>query len=483
MPSAASPTDAPTKAQMDAAAGGWVQVADLLDPHTGVWPAVDATNGPLKVNSAITNVAPSFTGLTYHPWNSTPNKFCKQSQNWVSAPAVTGLTAGDTCVNVTTNRTTNYYGTGVGAPGPIDTWFSADTTKIIVKYWVTTTYANNLGISTPNHEVLLFAEHEGQMKSIEGKPGTPEPAVWAHAQGGGNQYFYKSWEFSRSNRKKFRLMLSAGCQFAGIYVDTGAKVLPGQNKPVLISGDTDSWAEPVSNVWSSVGGNGGSAGITWPSGCSLLLSNAIVQLAIHTGFATMPNGHGGTGYSNPGPGTGNTEDFSGVGSCPFMATNRVNFWSDTYGPTSPKNRYSIVFVAGGYNDGGTLSTATQKALALKGFDKYIAKVSGSPTVANGGLPIIVRGIQVKTITQGATYDLSNTGIKQACTDRSGNVIGFIDDMYDYNYVDIKASNLGPDGLHPTVEGGNQIGKRDAEKIALMWLPRSYINNTLAAIVA
>lgn len=465
-PPSTNPAAPATKAEISAAAGGSVTMGELFQPHTGVWPAVDATNGPLKVNSAITNTAPSFTGMTFVPWNKV-GAFNKQSQLWAAVPTSNGPTANQCCQNSTTNRGNNYASTGLKFPAPIDTWFIADTAKIIVQYWVTTTHAANQGVSTPNHEVHLFAEHDSQMKSI-----TQMPAVWPHASGGGNQMFYKSYEFSQALRKGFRLMLSAGCWLAGIWVDTGAKVNAGPNKPILFAGHGDSWAEPVGNVWASVGGNGSQAGVTWPTGCSLLMSNTIIQLCIATGMAGMPENQGGTGWFNQGPSGEPNVDLAGiVNFTPFCSTSQVDYWSFTYGPESSVNRYSIPFIGGGYNDGAGYSTATYKAQVLKGLNKFVAK--------DPSAPIIVQGIQCKSITPGGGYDLANTGIKQACADVP-NVIGFIDDIADYAYVDMWSADLGPDGLHPTVKGGNNIGQNRAKKMAAMKIPRSRVLAAMAA---
>jgi hypothetical protein len=130
-------------------------------------------------------------------------------------------------------------------------------------------------------------------------------------------------------------------------------------------------------------------------------------------------------------------------------------------------------VAGGYNDGSGNTTATIKALAIKGYNKFVAK--------QADIPIVVRGVQCKSIAPGGGYDLANTGIKQACAEVP-NVLAFLDDIAAYNYVDIWSADIGPDGLHPTVKGGDNIGRGDAKRLAGVLLPRSYVQKTMNVVV-
>ena len=245
VPTAVAGSEPSTKAQTDAGAGGTITLGETYDPMTGVWPAVDATNGPLTADAGPTNTAPSFTGLTLYAWSS--GVFNTQSQNWLAVPASNGPAANQCCANVTTNRG-QYGSSGIGFSSHSDFGFSADTAKVILAYWVNT--ATLSGVSTPNHETQVFVEHEGRMKGIRSMP-----AVWAHASGGGNQMFYRVLTFKEARRRRFRVMMSANCWLAGVYVDTDANIQKSKNLPFWMSFG-DSWAEPNNNVYASVGGNG-----------------------------------------------------------------------------------------------------------------------------------------------------------------------------------------------------------------------------------
>lgn len=459
-PSSAS-TDNASRGYVDAIGGGTVPLGDLYRPMLGVWPAVDPTNGPLTADAGITGTTPSFTGLTLWSWNS--GKFNTQSQNWVTVPAANGPATNQCCQNTTTNRGNDYAGTGLGFPCHSDFSFVADSTKVIVAYWQTKTFAAALGVSTSYHEVQIFAEHEGQMKGVR-----DAPAIWPDSSGG-NQMYYRVLTFKEARRREFRVMMSAGCWLAGVYVDQAAVITKAPNRPVLAACFGDSWAEGTGNVFSSIGGNGSVAGVTWPTGCSLLYSNTALQWAIATGFAVIIMHQGGTGYIVQNGGSTGVDDATGLGFTVFGSENSTNFLWTTFGTRKP-----IVGFFGGKNDGAQ-TTADYKARALKVWGKQIAK---DPTV-----PILVQGIQSKQTSAGDGTDLANTGLKQAVADPSmtSNVIGFIDDLADSNYYDIGSTNdIGPDGLHPTVKGGNHIGVNRAKRSATFMIPRSRVAAMLTA---
>jgi hypothetical protein len=462
-PSASTSVGLPTKAQMDAGAGGPVTLGELYKPMTGVWPAVDSVNGPLTADAGITNTAPSFTGLTYFAWNATnysgKSYFNQQSQNWVAVPSSNGPAANQCCQNTTTNRG-NYGSTGIGFPSHTDFSFSADTAKVIIVYWQCLTSMS--GVSTSYHENQIFVEYEGQMKAIR-----EFPASWPGGSGGGT-LFYRVLTFSKAKRRRFRVWLSSNCWFAGIYVDTAANVQPSHNLPLVMSFG-DSWAEPDGNVFASVGGNGSVAGVTWPSSCSLLYSNVDLQFALATGFAVALCHHGGTGWVVNNGGISATA--SGTGFSPFLSNSQ---WGYSYGIWGSK--YPIVFVAGGWNDGTSSVSApvltNYQAVVQAGFNRVIA--------SDPLMPILAAGIQDKSVVSGDGRDLSNQGIAAACA-ATPQCIGFIDQLHNWPLATgIDASDIGPDGLHPTLKGGDEIGANYAKKAAQFTIPRYRLNQMLTA---
>lgn len=457
MPAAVNPSEAPTKAQMEAAAGGNIALGDLYRSMTAVWPAVDAVNGPLTSDPGLASTAPSLTGMTLYPWNS--GRFNTQSQSWSAVPVGNGPTLNQCCQNTTTPRSTNYAGTNLGFPCHTDFSFVADTAKVIVAYYQTTTGMAALGVATSNHEVQVFAEHEGRMKGIR-----EMPATWPNGSTS-NQMFYRVLTFSEARRREFRVMLSVGCWLAGVYIDTGGFIYKAPNRPVLMGCFGDSWAEGAGNVWSSVGGNGSVYGVTWPTGCSLLYSNTAIQYAIATGFAVIIGHQGGTGYFNAN-GSGLAATSTAMGFTPFASQGQVdNFWT-TWG-----TKFPMAGVFGGYNDGtlgGTPYNTTYQTQATAAYNRLFAK---DPT-----MPVLVEGIQCKAVTVGDFRDLSNQGLAAAVAalKAAGKTMYFIDNIIDRNYVDIWTADIGPDGLHPTVKGGDNIGQIRAKESATFLVPRSRV---------
>jgi len=452
VPTAVGSAEPTPKAQSDAAAGGYITLGETYDPMTGVWPAVDATNGPLTADAGATATAPSFTGLTLYSWNS--GVFNLQSQNWVAVPTVNGPAANQCCANVTTNRG-NYGSSGIGFSSHSDFGFSADTATVILAYWVNTATLN--GVSTSIHETQLFAEHEGKMKGIRSMP-----AFWN--SGGGNQMFYRVFTFKEARRRRFRVMMSANCWLAGVYVDTAANIQKTKNLPFWLSFG-DSWAEPNNNVFASVGGNGAVAGTTWPNTCSLLYSSTDVQFAIATGHAIAQCHHGGTGWVVNNGGVNATTDTPGFS--PFLSISQWNFSWNLWGAKKP-----MVFVAGGWND-GTTSAGVYQATVQAGFNR----VTASDPLA----PIMAAGIQDKAIVAGDGRDLSNTAIGLAVA-ATPQAIGFIDQSRNWPIASgIPAADIGPDGLHPTVKGGDEIGQNYAKQAARFQISRTrYLQMTTAA---
>ena len=465
-PTPTAPTDIANKSYVDNNAGGTVTLGELYQPLRGTWPAVDATNGPLTADAGITSTAPSFTGLTLYPWNS--GKFNTQSQNWSAVPSSNGPTTNQVCQNTTTNRGNNYASTGLGFPCHSDFSFVADAATVIIAYWQTTTFPAALGTSSSYHEVQIFAEHEGVMKGIR-----DAPAVWPNGSGG-NQMYYRVITFKQARRREFRVMLSAGCWFAGVYIDTGAQISKAPNRPILMGCFGDSWAEPVGNVFNSLGGNGSQAGVTWPTGCSQLYSNSALQYAIATGFAVAIGNQGGTGWIVTNGSNLSATDPAVVGFTSFASQNQVDYFWNTWGAKNP-----MAFVGGGWNDGTSYSTATYQAAVDAGLRRLLAK--------NSAMPILVEGIQNKSITVGDGRDLANTGIANAVAalkTAGYNMCGFVnnlgDSLFSGQYVDLWTADIGPDGLHPTVKGGDFIGTNRAKASARFTVPRSFVNTTLAS---
>jgi hypothetical protein len=462
-PPGVNPSDTVTKSQLDAAAGGNPTLDELAEPMDGVWPAVDATNGPLTADAGITNTTPSFTGLTLWSWNS--GRFNTQSQNWVAVPSSNGPTTNQCCANVTTSRG-SFGSTGIGYPCLSDFWFTADTTKIIVAYWQYTGYAAGTGVTTSHHEVDIFAEHEGHMKGIRSTP-----AIWPHGSGG-NQMFYRVVTFKEARRRDFRIILSAGCWLAGVYVDSAADIQKASNRPVLLGAFGDSWGEGAGNVWNSFGGNGSVYGVTWPTGASALRSNTAVQYAIATGFAVINMHQGATGpFANN---SGISFTATGTGFSPFCSTSQVDFFWTTFG-----SRYPCAGIFGGWNDGTLPGTPYLTNMQTR----YTAMIQNLLN-KDPDIPVMTEGIQCKSIVAGDARDLSDQGMKAAVdafrAAGKTNIMPFISNITDRNRVDIGAADLGPDGLHPTVKGGDHIGRNRAKKSATYQISRARVTQILSA---
>jgi hypothetical protein len=433
---------------------GAITIGELTHPMDSVWPAVDATNGPLTADAGAVGTAPSFSGLTYYSWDS--GKFNSQSQNWLPVPASLGPgTNTEACYNKATPRAEYFATPGITQPAHIDFGFIADTAKIILVY-------RHFGNYTPGsyHETHIFAEHDGRLKQIRSAPEA--------FSGSGNKVFYRTVTFKEARRREFRFWLTSNLWLMGVYIDNTASIEKSPNRP-LVAFPGDSWRDGAGNVF-NLGGNGGAAGVTWPSSCSLLLSCDPMNFLLHTGFAGILCGQGGTGYFNANNGSTSVgPDETAAGSTPFLSSGQVNHLWDTWGSRKP-----IVFVAGGWNDGslgGTPYLNTYQTRAGYAYDKLIAK--------NSKVPIIVAGIQPKSIVTGDARDLSNQGLQAAVAARPNNCIGFIDQLTRWNSTQI-APKVGPDGLHPTVYGGHDIGYFYAQKAAKFKVSRAWINDQLTA---
>lgn len=455
MPPAVNPTDAMTKAQGDAGAGGYITLGETYRPMRGTWPPVDATNGPLTADAGLTNVAPSFTGMTLYPWNS--GKFNVQSQNWVAVPASNGPATNQCCANVTTNLGT-YGSTGIGYSSHTDFGFIADTVKVVVAYWVSNSAMP--GVNTSQHEVQIFAD-DGQMKGIRSAP-----ALWAGGSGGGNQLFYRVVSFSQAHRRRFRVWMSSNCWLAGVYVDSDADIKKAPNLPFCLDFG-DSWEAPSGNVFSSVGGNGSIAGVTYPGSASLLYSNAGLQWALSTGWAVALCNQPATGWVvNNASGISATTNSPGFTS--FLSISQWLYSFNLWGSHKP-----LVRVNGMWNDGDTPVSApiltNYQAVVQAGFKRV--------TDSDSETPILVAGCQQKSITPGAGRDLCNSGIAAACA-ATPQVIGFINQINNWS-GDIPAKNIGPDGLHKTMCGAEEVGDNYARQSAPFQILRTRLNQMTA----
>jgi hypothetical protein len=465
IPPGTASNEVTTVGELNALAGGFVTLDSLAEDMLGVWPAADAVNGPLLVDSAITNSAPSFTGLSLVPWNS--GRFNTQSENWLAVPASNGPTLNQACQNTTTPRG-NYGATGIGFPCHTVTTFVVDTAKIIVAYWVCNT--SMVGVTTPHHEVALFAEHEGKMKGLR-----EAPAVWPHGSGGGNQIFYKSFTLEEAREREFELWLSSNCWFIGVYIDTGADIQKAPNRPLLISAHGDSWGEGDGNVFSAFGGNGSEAGVGFLN-CSLLYSNTALMYRMATRFATIISHQGGTGpFANNG---GISFTSTSTGFSPFGSTSQVNFMWNTFGGGSGNDRNPCAGIFGGWND-GTTSGAPYLSLAQTRYTDIINNFLNK----NPSMPILTEGIQCKSIGVGDARDLSNQGMLAAVNAFRAagkiNVLPYINNILDRNYVDIATSYFGPDTIHERIRGAQHTGINRHKKSANYKIPSTWVNQTLA----
>lgn len=460
-----SSSDVPTSGAMTAAAGGKVTLGSLMKPIKDVWPVPDGTNGPLLTDPGQTITAPSTTGMTYYRWDS--GKFNTQSQNWVAVPSSNGPAADAACQNVTTDRGDNYGSTGIGFPCISDFWFTAATTKMYLQYWGNP-YTS--GVNTSHHEVDIFVEHNGQLKSVRSMP-----AVYATGQAT-NQIFYRVVTFKEARSREFRIGMSANCWFMGVWIDTGANIFKGPNKPLLAL-HGNSWGEGGGNVFSTFGGNGGSAGVTWPTGCSLLRSNIAYMLGLATGFAVIICNQGGTQWINANGGITAT-DPTGKGFSPMLSANQVNNLVSKFGARGP-----IVMAPGNYNDGDNPVAApirdNYRNVVLGGIDRTVAGFTaiGKPTV-----PIILGGGEPKLAVAGSNRDLTNKGILDAGLLRPNNCLNMSEFFLDFptsaTTGDI-TPQLGPDGLHFRVDGCDGMSHDWAQRIAPLQVDRTWINAQMA----
>lgn len=456
-PPSSGDEDVMSRAEVMAASGGQITYGSLMENIKGVWPAPDPTNGPLLADPGIVGTAPSFTGLDYWQWNS--GKFNTQSQHWVDQNG-TGTPAGR-CMNVTTPRgIPSGAPAGTGFPAHLSTSFVANTAKIIIAYYYVSAFTY-----TDYHECHLWAtEANGKLSQIR-----QTPATWPSG-GGSSQMFYRVVTFKEARRRRFKLWLQAGCFFAGIYVDAGARVEKAANRPVLAISDGDSWRDGFGNVFAAFGGNGSVGGVAWPTNCSSLLSNMSLQFELNTDFAVALIAQGGTGFFNAGgPFTDPTLTADGV--TPFLSASRVNSLWNFWGA-----KYPTIWCAGGWNDGGGTSPylANYRQRVLDAIDRVRAKgaANGQPDV-----PIIMTGCQPKLLTAGDARDLGNQGQKAACDLRG---VPFLDQAFTNWNGQIPDRYIGPDGLHPNVFGAEDQGAYDARQWAPLKLSSGRVLQTLAA---
>jgi hypothetical protein len=135
-------------------------------------------------------------------------------------------------------------------------------------------------------------------------------------------------------------------------------------------------------------------------------------------------------------------------------------------------------VFGGWNDNTTPGVPYLTNMQNR-YDHSLRKLLAK----NSAMPIMTEGIQCKSITPGDARDLSNQGMLAAVNALRAsypNVMPFINNIADRNYVDIWTADIGPDGLHPTVKGGNNIGQIRAKESATFQISRDWVDATLTA---
>lgn len=466
-PLAAEDADVANRGQA-VANSGKVSLGSLARSMRGVWPAVDAVNGPLLADAGHTQTAPDFTGMREVPWN-TAGAFNKQSQNWLTVPNGNGPSTGAACQNTMTDRG-NFGSSGIGTPCHTDFSFVTDSAKIIIKYYVNPT---GMAVTTSYHETQIFAELQGQMKGIRIGPAMT-------AAGAGTGVYYRVITMSEARSREIIAWLSANCWLMSVYVETGSNITAAPNRPVLELSFGNSWGEPNGNVFSFFGGNGAIAGVGFTN-ASLLYSCVPLQRRLTHGFAEGLCNQGGTQWVTNNGGISRDEAVA-KGFSPTLSTNQVNYAYSIFG-----DRYPTINAGGNYNDGdapvagsGTTLRDNYRDVVTYALDKTVNKWGNFGTDAvKSKVPIILLGGEPKFATAGSPRDYTNQGIKAAGVARPNNVIGTIDFFLMWQ-GDI-TSKLGPDGLHPKINGAEAAGDMEAKLSFSMLVDQSWVNRTLAAV--
>lgn len=431
-----------------------VSLGSLMKPMKDVWPAVDATNGPLVGDTGIAAGAPTTSGLTLFPWSS--GVFNTQSQNWVATPTGTGQnTSGySACVNASTPRVWTYgYMTGSPQESNIDFSFVTDATTITIFFFQ---YAGYSG--SAHKDMQIYAEYNGNMRKL-----TRMPAV----NSSGDGLFYRTITMKEARELEYRVMLPMDCWLIGVYINTTATIRKAPNKPFIIT-NGDSWNEPSGNVLASPVGGAYPTGTYRNVGMSQMIAEA-------TGFAVALCAQGGTGEYNCNDSTSRDQTYvSANNTSVFHGQNRINDMNTKFFARNP-----IVWTIGGWND-GTLPPSPYRTSyrdrVLAGIDRMVA--------AKSDIQLLYSSIQPVSITPGDVRDLSALGQADACAQRPNNVIGFINQMPmwpDTTMSGQRGANVNStDTIHLHAKGADLVANWNVAAMQRFTIPLNYYNGMLSA---
>lgn len=440
----------PLASQSDVATGGGassVTLGSLMKPMKGVWPAVDATNGPLTAD-AITSGSPTTTGLRFIAPNSGLLKF--QNAHMVSYANGAGAnTSGSTIYHNAPTPRIQGYGGRANDPieGNFEMGFVTNATEIIIAYFNTGYYD-----STVYHDMQVYAEHEGQMKKLTTLPRT----------GSFTGLGFRRITLKEARTREFRVFMQSATWLIGVWVTNLAQLTPAPNRPLILM-NGDSWNEPNGDTLQNP------AGGAWPTGVfrSWYLPQALSEA---TGFCVGSFAQGGTGRFNPFTADNTSANANNVSN--FAGQPRVTDFATKFAARSP-----IVLELGGYNDGANYTQAAYRTRVLDGIDRFIA--------AKSDIQMILAGIQ--PANSAATwpqqfYDM-NAGISDAAALRPNNVAGFInlEPMWpDKSTSGQRGAMVGPDSLHLHIGGATAVAEYLTAALARIKVPSTYLAAQLAA---
>ena len=449
VPAGTSSTDVARRSEIS----GRVSLRELMRPMKGVWPAVDATNGPITADT-ITAGSPTTTGLRFIAPNTGNLKF-QNGYMLSNAAGVDANTSGSTIhYNAPTPRIQNYGGRAYNPlDGNVEMGFVTNATQVTIVY-----YNNGYYDSTAYHDMQIYAEHEGSMKKLTVLPKT----------GNFTGVGYRTITFKEARSKEFRVFMQSACWIIGVYINTLAVIQPAPNRFLMLM-NGDSWNEPSGDTLQDV------AGGAWPTGVyrSWYLPQALSEA---TGFCVGSFAQGGTGYFNPFTGDNTSENANHVSN--FGGQPRVNDFAAKFA-----SRYPLIFQLGGWNDGANYTLAAYRTRVLDGIDRFIA--------AKSDIQIALAGIQPAGgvgVASGVTpypsqmFDM-NDAIMEVPALRPSNVIGAVDmePMWpDMSTSGQRGTAVGPDGMHLHIGGATQVAEYLAAGLAKMTIPRDYYQAMLTA---
>lgn len=442
------------------AVNGSVRLGDLFRPMKGVWPAVDATNGPITADSGIVAGGPVTTGLTLYTPASTPAPFNLQSMHLQSyANGVAANSSGST-VWINHNGSRVWWGpsdrAGKPVEGPMDFSFVTDSKVVAVSYFH---YAGYSGSAYQDQQ--WYVEHEGQQKKLTRLPVSASQSGVCH----------RRVTYLESRQREHRIVLPAQCWLIGVWVEANATIRKAPNRPLLLL-NGDSWNEPNGGVIQSPAGGAWGSGGTFRT---YYLPDAIRE---HTGFAVANIAQGGTGYFNCNDGAARAENYAdSVGNTVFFGQGRISDAAAKYFARNP-----ILWTVGGWNDGslGGASPSYQAA-----YQARVASGIARCKAAKPDLKMMFSTIQ-PAASSGTVYDdfryASTLGQIAAAAAEPANVIGVVNQEQMWLNMSTggqRGANVGPDTLHLTAKGADSVAGWNIAAAAGFVVPRAYLDACLA----